>query len=50
MRKNEFVLPDFDAHASFPELIGHILCILNEFPNPSNFGAFDFRQVVEVLG
>lgn len=50
MRKDKLVLPDLDAHASPPELIGHILRVLNEFPNPPDLGALHLREVVEVLG
>lgn len=43
MGKYELVFSYFDSHASFIELVGYILCILNELPNPSDLGAFNFR-------
>jgi hypothetical protein len=48
--KYKLILSYLNSHASFVELVGHIFCILNEFPNPSNLGTFNFREIVEVLG
>ena len=49
MSKYQFSVLDFNSHTSFIELIGNILGILDEFPDPSYSGIEIFREMIQML-